>query len=439
MRGNAQQALIAIGPTAAPDVAEYLKDADPLVSEAAHKILQAYGTGAQAVLPALASGIAGSDPKAQAQSAGTILKIDPNNQPAAQKLIAMLRDNDPQIRRFAAEALMTADAGGWRAVPALIQALHDADPHVREAAAEALGAIGPRAHDAVAALIEAATSAHPPINLGRELIGMDDSIHRAAIEALGNIGAQASPAIPMLTDALGDDRRGNLHSYACKALIRMGPSAAPAVPQLVSLVAGLNERSRDLFQLAAVLKAIGPGASAALPALRDKLGSSNTRTRRAALEAILAIDTSSQTRADVLRLINDPDPNLKELAIKELVKDPVSAAANVPLLISLLKSTNYALRLDSIVGLGNAGPAGAEALPILIDENTGSSYQNNQRELAFAAVKKIDPTGAKTILLLQPLLKKAFKIRGSIELLENIGSPQCLELARATRLQWKMQ
>jgi hypothetical protein len=161
--------------------------------------------------------------------------------------------------------------------------------------------------------------------------------------------------------------------------------------------------------------------------------------RKAAFETIIVIDATNAKYRDAERLLNDPDSRLKELATKVLCEDSAAAAANVSTFMTMLRGSNYSLRMQAIVGLGNAGPAAADALPILIQENIGSSFENRKKELAFAAIKKIDPTGAKTIPLLQPALNDAFKVRGASELLEHLGSPACLELAKATRERWKLK
>lgn len=104
-----------------------------------------------------------------------------------------------------------------------------------------------------------------------------------------------------------------------------------------------------------------------------------------------------------------------------------------------LSSSYYNVKQLSLEAIARGGTSDDSLLPKLIKDNIGSSYSQPQKDNAFAAIKKMDPSGAKTIPLLQKPLQDAFSVRGSVELLEFIGSPQCLSIAKETRKKWKLQ
>ena len=137
-------------------LATALKDADPLVREAAAARL--------AETPALAAA-------------------------AVPDLTAALGDDDPVVRGLAALGLREAGAAAAPALDPLTARLKDPDPNVRMMSANAIGALGAKASKAVPALIEAVRV-------------RDDHVHvlRSAASALGAIGSSASPALPALRE-----------------------------------------------------------------------------------------------------------------------------------------------------------------------------------------------------------------------------------------------
>jgi HEAT repeat protein len=189
-------------------------------------------------------------------------------------------------------------------IPKVLEALGAEDWDLQWAAADALGHVAADEPEVVAAL--ASSLAHP-----------SGIVASAAAGALGKIGA---PAVPALRAILLDDAdpRGE---WAADALGRVGPAAADSVdllrkhvgasnaalatwsaiglakvagdPSVVpSLVKLLQDERSDLReQAAAGLKAIGPAANAAVPALNLALSDEDERVRTAAAEALSAISS----------------------------------------------------------------------------------------------------------------------------------------------------
>jgi|GEM_PF-5373085 len=92
-----------------------------------------------------------------------------------------------------------------------------------------------------------------------------------------------------------------------------------------------------------------------------------------------------------------------------------------------------------IKGLTVFGPSAKDALPILLKNNLGSSIFQPHHDLSFVLIKKIDPTGALVLPLIQPNLSDAMRIQQTVQLLEFIGSPTTLETAKAARVRWKLR
>jgi len=437
--GNqAQTALIRIGPAAAQAVHALVADDDIAVQRRAAAILQQLGPGATTASATLQSGLSAKNPESACMAAATLLKI--NGSPAAlAKLLELLKSSDEKTRVHAANALGTAGPHSAGAVAALAAALKDPTPHVRAAAATALGQIGPAAQPALNALIEAATSHHPSIATGHELLGMDLAIQQQAIVAIGKIGPGAAAAVPTLVRLITDKTGSFSIDCILQALANMKAAASPAVP---ALVIELSDRTVQQRAVIETLVAIGHNAAPAIPALEKIVSGPRGASRKQAFEAILSIESDlNRRRLFVNKYLNDADFELKSAALAALGQIPGGAgtADNLPTLLAELQSHRWNDRLSSIKALGNLGPTASAALPILVKENIRSMRIGGQRELAFEAIKKIDPSGQRVIPLVKTSLESPFEVRAAVELLEFIGSPQTKEVASATRARWKLK
>jgi HEAT repeat protein len=104
---------------------------------------------------------------------------------------------------------------------------------------------------------------------------------RPRLDIRGCLGA----LIAALTDS--DSR---VRALAAQAIGAIGSEASPAVPALIVLLGSAKEGSRNSACIG--LAGIGPGARAALPALRISLSDPSPDVRRFAQRAIDAIDKS---------------------------------------------------------------------------------------------------------------------------------------------------
>ena len=438
---NAAQLLTRIGPLATSDVMELLSNRDQKVKDRAQEILRSYGpvkTASRSPVNVLVNKLSSQSAAEAATTAATILKLDPNNAQATDKLKKLLNSKTPDDVRIALQALPKAGAGGKALTGDLVRILEHNNTNDRGLAATALGEIGPGAKSATPALITAAKIKHPIVVMGHEGFDETSNVHQAAITALRKIGPEAKSAMPLIVEKLQDTQEQYIHKCCYEALSNMLPVSTSTVPQLVQLIESNKEEREEIITL---LQKMGNKAQAAEPSLRKiTQDTSQRRLRKQAYVALLVVQPNpDKTASDTKALLLDKDSELKELAIKQLIKHPSGDKAVVDALLDGFKSSNYSVKQLSLEALGKVGAPALEILPKLIKENTGSSYSQPEKDLAFAAIKKMDPKGEKTIPLIKGALNDAFQVRGTVELLEYIGAPETKALAAEPRTRWKLK
>ncbi|MDX1988835.1 MAG: hypothetical protein SFV17_19270 [Candidatus Obscuribacter sp.] len=441
---NAADALEAIGPSAAPDILELASHNNPSVKALVQKILRTYGTDKTAAalsVKVLVNKLNNPSAQEAAEAAATILKLSPDNTQALAKMKQLLTSKKPGEITAALRALPRAEAGGRGLTEALIKILKDGETGDRILAVGALGSIGPSAKAAVQPLIEAATREHPIVVSGREGFNMTGEVQQASLVALGKIGKDAAPAIPLFSRLLKDPSQSLAHKEIYIALARMKGAALPAIPTVLECLKTNGNEREDIITM---LTQLGPTARAAEPELRKLVLSTangDHHLKLKAYQALLAVQPdSNKTLGDTRSMLKESDSDFQEAALKQIIKHP-SLASNPEIAVLLTKglsSSYYNVKQLSLEAIARGGSPDDSLLPKLIKENIGCSYSQPQKDNAFAAIKKMDPTGAKTIPLLQKPLQDSLSVRGSVELLEFIGSPQCLSIAKETRKKWKL-
>ena len=133
--------------------------------------------------------------------------------------------------------------------------LQDPADEIREASAWALGQIAPQ----VALLVPALTAA---------LADRDPVVRGLAALALRDAGGKALPALNTLAAHLKDEDV-NVRMMSAQAIGRQRQRAAGAVEALVTACQRRDEHVHVQRSLAEALGAIGPGARAGLPVLRE--------------------------------------------------------------------------------------------------------------------------------------------------------------------------
>ena len=171
---------------------------------------------------------------------------------SAEEWVSALSSDESRTRAEAALALRLLGPSARSTVPALIEALDHPKADVQIKAAEALGEIGPDALPAAPALVRM---------LGVRESGVGN--RHWATEALAAIGPSALPHLVKCVE--GNKREARVRAEGI--LARFGPAAKGAA---VALARRVNRRDQDEATHALhALRRIGPGASAAVPALLD--------------------------------------------------------------------------------------------------------------------------------------------------------------------------
>jgi len=190
----------------------------------------------------------------------------------------LLDDPDLELRRSAAGGLMVLGPASAPAVPALIEAVNDEDDEVRERAMLALGEIGPPAASSVPVLIES-------LHRG------DQDTRCLAVSVLGDVGQSDAAALSALLTCLETDSDPIVRSFSAWALSGSKP-ADPAV--LEALIAAVEQDPNERVRRSAI-KAVGQlGSDSAevMSVLQFCLDSDDSDTRKAAADAIEAIEQS---------------------------------------------------------------------------------------------------------------------------------------------------
>jgi hypothetical protein len=375
----------------------------------------------------------------QAHAAACILAADPERNDAANVLSRLLMNRDATVRDETALAAGQAKSGALPVVKDLDTTLTgDIAPKVRVRAAWAIGKIGPSASASIPVLLEALEKKHPLQDYrGRGVDGLDETIYKTCITSLGEIAGGSAPACAALAKILADSTKKNLHSEAMQALGAMGSGASPAIPLLIAQFPDAAVERK--IAILGLFKSMGSAASAALPQINDCIQAKDPALRRAALDTVLAIDMSEKNKQKLLtNIVNDPDAEIKKRASAELITSTSFDPEMLKTLITTLTTGSSEERLASMKALGNYGKLAEGALPTLVKLNVATSCSSEQRKTAFDAIRRIDPSGAKTVPLLKNNFNDAFKVRASIELLEYINSAQTNILAKHLRAQWHM-
>lgn len=379
VRRESAQALGEIGPAAkaaVPSLIVALSDDQGAVTMHAAEALGRIGP---ASVPALTKAI--GDPKIRGLAIMILAELGPPAKAAAPSLIGLIKDPDKEIRREAIIALAQIGPDASQAVPALLAELKDEKSEARASAAYALVKIG--AEEQVL-----------PI-LMKTISDKNDSKLRD-VSAWGLVTLRPTNmeyvrlAIPHLVNGLSSEidiaRRESV-----AALARLGNAAKVAAPDLAKLV----ETEKNPYIRNGALMAlgeIGPGASAAVPAVLKAMSAPEPPIRYTACYTLGKIGPASKEAVPVLvKNLKSKDPFLPIISAWSLVHiDPKLdglAESAVPLLTRGLKLPEPQGRIEAITALESLGTQSKSALPEL--EKLAKDSDEGVRKAAAAAIRKI--------------------------------------------------
>jgi HEAT repeat protein len=218
-------------------------------------------TAAESVLPRLMRLL-------EAHPEPVVLALLRMGEKAIPSLVEVLEKNDPKLRRRGAHALGRMREHGSLVAPALERALEDRTPEVRIEAAQALLNLKKLENRAFSVL--------------EEMLGHPDFKNRIrAASILSERGRKTREVLPVLIEALrGDDKWD-----AYMALLHLGPEARDAVPALVALLGDDQWAGRAIE----VLGKIGPGASSAVPQLKELMKITRDPVQRKEIKWVLGM------------------------------------------------------------------------------------------------------------------------------------------------------
>jgi HEAT repeats len=187
------------------------------------------------------------------------------------------------------------------------------------------------------------------------------------LSALRRQSPAANQAIPALIEAL-DDKDAQVRFHACLAFSEMGLDASNAVPALTTVFNDKGSPTNSLLYLRAVaaqaLGKIGLGATSALPTLKAAT-------------------------------LQETDPYLLSILAVAIWRIDSDVEMPLPVLLKELPKVNVHSRWDPIIALGEMGPRGKAAFPLLATQLTNSWAE--VRECATNSLVKIDPEAAAKI------------------------------------------
>ncbi|MFC2170422.1 HEAT repeat domain-containing protein [Calditrichota bacterium] len=267
--------------------------------------------------------------------------IGPSAEAAVPELIAALEIIDEEMVQHAAAALGGIGPASAAATPKLSSLLRSSDYSTQVGLLKGLGGIGPAASEAIPLMLEAAKR---------------EKTRSEAIAALGKMG-------PKVVDALGvwlESDNTTEKFIACEILANAGENAVAALPYLVK---ALNDKDARI-RIAAVraIGGTGPKAVGVMDELVMMLKDRESDVRSESISAIAGIG-SNLAGDRMIAALNDPNPRIREGAIRVMIRWSSVLASAKSRLISRLGDSDVLVQLAATDGLTGIGP---EVIPSMI-------------------------------------------------------------------------
>jgi HEAT repeat protein len=259
-------------------------------------------------------------------------------------------------RRSAAFALGKIGKAAVPALGDLAARLNDPNEEVRETAAFAIGEICGQARTFNPELLKALTA--------RLTTDPSPLVRRSAAFALGSIGKHDEAVRSALATRLKDGEPG-VRQNAAWALGRMGDKAAAHLKQALKDGDAIVRRNA-----AGALNLLGEDAACeAVPELLACCGSADLEERKAAYGALVRLvgeEHLAAAKGPLLKGLKDADSEIRFNAALAFANiGGRDAAPAVPVLLDALKKGDVNSRRQSVLALGQIGPAAKAAAPAL--------------------------------------------------------------------------
>ncbi len=302
--------------------------------------------------------------------------------PPAQVLLPLLephlKSGNTNEYRQSLFLLGTTGDGAEEAVPLLVAALQKPDPWTRNLALQSLGWLGPKAGGAVPALLDCVKSSKGTNGSG---------LSRMFAATFGKIGSNAVPALPLVRELFEQTTNWNQKCMLAGALCNINGGQMEALNFLIDGLTN-HQPASDRWMAASQLGEIGPGAAAAAPVLLEAMNGTNGMLFSQIPKTLLAMGMTKESILPQMKrglLLNDEAARVN-VAARILDLEPADHDAHLALMKVIQNGgmfTAFAIEV-----LGNAGPAAAEAIPVLQAE--AKSNANRASRQAREALRWIE-------------------------------------------------
>jgi HEAT repeat protein len=390
--------LAQLGPAAVTRLTAALWDEDTNRRALAVIALGRLGSDARTAAVSLLERLKDEDPFMRSLATEALARIGARS--AVTALAERLDDKDEQVRQKATSALIHLRAEAKILVPTFIRWLSDGPPSQRRLAALALSNLGPEAASAVSALAKA-------------LDDEDGDVRQAALLALANVGPAAKESIDPLRAFLKDTDKTAQHLAAAEALWLIahhpdsltwlaerikgkpgGEQIEPArrlwryarKPEAIAAFAEMIARGKPQARRGAllILRDIGPGARAALPAAVSTLTNDDRNIRRDAITFLGRLGEHGKGAVAALeKLLEGKDRDERwwtAWALWQIQKDRRS----IPVLARDLLDRDVRVRIATATLLGRIGPAATDVVEAL-----ETALKDNDARLRVAAASAL--------------------------------------------------
>lgn len=272
-----------------------------------------------------------------------------------------------QVRQQAAIMLGELGAKAGEAASALSHRLKDEENDVRVAAIVALRKIGE----------PQATTGAIILRLGRAIQANKNwwRVKVAIAQTLGHFKAKSAPAAGDLVPLLAD-RDKNVYRAAAAALIQIGPGAVEAFKE--KFVAAPWQAK---VRIAKIVTVWGPKAAAIVPVLSQGLRNSDSDVRKATIQALLKMKSSSAPAIPLLKSMLSDAQISRENWLGCLSVLLAIGAKGADTLKQLLSGQDWNLRKKIVEGLGQLGAkVGTHGVPVLVH-----ALQHKEKEVQWIA------------------------------------------------------
>lgn len=271
-----------------------------------------------------------------------------------------------------------------------------------------------------------------------------------ALRALKSIGKAAHDAAPYLTPMLKDRNELLRRPQVLEALAAIGPASDSA--SVIMRVAG-EEGKFTAPRLIAIslLGQIDPPAAEATDFLREIC--EDVTDKKAQAEATKALDSILKRTSSAKAGANEADKKIRDLraelgsgkekevrleALKKTAELGAGAAPLVPMVVQTIFDHDEEIRNQAINVLSGLKGVALPAVPKLVAKVL-STRNDDERNSLSDAIISIDPSGTRTVPLLQNALQDPFQAKVAIDILQQIGTEESIAVARKARQQWHLK